>query len=119
MSTQTDLLRELTARFNERKPIEIERYFTPDFELDDPGSGARRSGHDGARAMANALAGLGESVRIEILHMIEQDDCVAVRYAVRSEGADPRIGAMIAFYRFVDGRIAEDWGVSTPAPWRR
>jgi predicted SnoaL-like aldol condensation-catalyzing enzyme len=119
MSKQTDVLRELIARFNARVPLEVERYFTPDFELDDPGSGARRSGHDGARAMADALAGFGDSVRLEILHMIEQDDCVAVRYAVRSEGADPSIGATIAFYRFVDGRIAEDWGVSTPAPWRR
>lgn len=93
MSTHTDVLRELIARFNERKPIEIERYFTPDFEFDDPRSGARRSGHDGARAMANALAELGESVRLEILRMVEQDDFVAVR----SDGAAPSIGAMIAF----------------------
>jgi hypothetical protein len=96
------VLRELVARLNEREPIEIERYFTPDFELDDPGSGARRSGHDGARAMANALAELGESVRLEIVHMIEQEDCVAVRYAVRSEGAAP---ASVRRSRFIDSSM--------------
>ena len=119
MSAQTDVLRQLCARFNERAPIEVERYFTPDFELDDPGSGARRSGHEGARAMANALAGLGDSVRLEILDIIEERDLVAVRYAVTTRTGEPDIGAMIAFYRFVDGRIAEDWGVSTRAAWRR
>lgn len=120
MSIQTDVLRELLARFNAGEPIEVERYFTPDFELDDPGSGARRSGHDGARAMGQAVSALGPPVKLEIMHMIEQGDLVAVRYAVVGEGpTPPGIGAMIGFYRFVDGKIAEDWGISTRSPWRR
>jgi predicted SnoaL-like aldol condensation-catalyzing enzyme len=36
-----------------------------------------------------------------------------------SQGPQPGAAAMIAFYRFVDGRIAEDWGVSTRTPWQR
>lgn len=117
MSDQTDVLHELIRCFNAREPIDIARYFTPDFELDDPGSGARRSGHAGARDMAEAVAKLGHEVKLEILHMIEQGDYVAVRYAVTSRGAEPR--AMMGLYRFVDARIAEDWGISTHSPWRR
>src|ERR1700742_3656711 len=82
MSAQTDALREVIRCFNEREPVDIPRYFTPDFELDDPGSGARRSGHDGVRDMSNALANLGPGVKLEILHMLEQGDYVAVRYTV-------------------------------------
>lgn len=119
MSVQTDVLHTLVATFNEGAPIEVERFFTPDFQLDDPGAGAWRTGHDGARDMANALAAWGPNTRLEILHMIEQDDYVAVRYRATSDGPGNTAAAMIAFYRFVDGRIAEDWGVSTRAPWRR
>ena len=52
----------------------MERYFTPDFELDDPSWGARRSGLEGARAMCDALRAVGENVQLEILHIIEQGD---------------------------------------------
>ena len=108
MSQQTELMHELIARFNRGESI----------ELDDPGSGARRSGHDGARAMCEAMAAVGEHVQLEVLHMLEQADHVAVRYLATWRGPNPGAAAMIGIYRFVDGRIARDWGVSTRAPWR-
>jgi predicted SnoaL-like aldol condensation-catalyzing enzyme len=119
MSRQTDLLREIIERFNRGETLEVERYFTPDFELDDPAFGVRRSGIEGARAMCEAMAAVGENVQLKILHMIEQDDHVAVRFLGTWQGVQPGSAAMIAFYRFVDGRIAEDWGISTRAPWQR
>ena len=119
MSRQTEVMRELIAKFNRGETIDVERYFTPDFELDDPSVGVRRSGHAGARAMGEALAAIGENVQLKILHMIAQDYCVAVRYLMTWEGDNAGSGASIAFYRFVDGRIAEDWGVGTRVPWQR
>lgn len=119
MSEQTALLRELVACFNRAEPLEIERYFAPEFELDDPGTGVRRSGIEGARAMCEALRAIGENVQLKILHMIEQDDYVAVRYLGTWQGPQPGSAAMMALYHFVNGRIAEDWGVSARAPWQK
>lgn len=119
MSQNTELMRELIARFNRGETIEVERYFTPDFELDDPASGVRRSGLEGARSMCDALRAIGENVQLNILHMIEQGDLVAIRYLGTWQGPQPGSAAMIAFYRFVDGRIAEDWGVGARTPWQR
>lgn len=119
MSQNTELMHELIARFNRGETIEVERYFTPDFELDDPAWGARRSGLEGARAMCEALRAIGENVQLEVLHMIEQGDLVAIRYLGTWQGPQAGSASMIAFYRFVDGKIAEDWGVSTRSPWQR
>ena len=33
MSAHTEILRELVARFNQRQPIAVERYFAPAFRL--------------------------------------------------------------------------------------
>jgi predicted SnoaL-like aldol condensation-catalyzing enzyme len=119
VSQQTALLHELIERFNRGESIEVERYFTPDFELDDPGAGVNRSGHAGARAMCEALAAIGEHVQLQVLHMLEQVDHVAVRYLATWQGPNAGSAAMIGIYRFADGRIAQDWGVSTRSPWRR
>lgn len=120
MSAQTDLLRMLTRMFNERAEIDVERYFTPDFELDQAGAGASRSGLAGARDMVNALYALDPGIQLEILATIEEGDCVAVRWQVTSTESPDFRGAMLAMYRFVAGRIAEDWGVGArPAAWRR
>jgi predicted SnoaL-like aldol condensation-catalyzing enzyme len=115
MSIQTEALRELVSLFNRRQPIEIERFFAPDFRLDQPG-GVHRVGLAGAREMAAALHAMGESARLEILEMIEQGDLVAVRWQV-SGLPGPNV-AMMAMYRFVDGRITDDWGIAVPAPWQ-
>jgi len=115
MSAHTEILRELVARFNQRQPIEVERYFAPTFRLAQP-NGAHREGLAGARAMVDALCALGEHVRLEILAMVEQDDLVAVRWQVTgmSGGA---ASAMMAMYRFEAGRIVDDWGIAVAAPW--
>jgi predicted SnoaL-like aldol condensation-catalyzing enzyme len=117
MSENTEKLRTLIELFNSGASIEIARYFTPDFELDAPADGARRSGYEGARQMVEALSKLG--VRLEILHMIEQDDHVAVRYRLHVSGPEPTTLSSIAIYRFEEGRIAEDWGLTSSKPWTR
>jgi len=119
MARNADVLRELIALFNRGESVDVARYFTPDFELDDPAFGVGRSGHEGALAMWHAMAAVGENVQLEILHVVEDDDYLAVRYHAHWQGQQPGVAAMIAMYRFVDGRIAEDWGVSTRAAWRR
>ena len=116
MSIQTDALRELTRLLNAREPVDVARFFTEDFRLEDPGAGVLRSGHAGARQMIDNVLALGPDARLDILDMFEQGDRVAVRWQV-STGA-PRSGpAMIAIYQFAGARIAQDWGISVQSPW--
>lgn len=116
MSAHCDLLRELVARFNQRQPIEVSRYFAENFRLDQPG-GADRVGLAGAQEIIDALYALGDCVRLEILTLVEQGQYVAVRWQV--EGMRGGVAsAMMAMYRFEGGRIADDWGLAVGAPWR-
>ena len=117
MSAQTETLRTLVSLLNARQPIDVARFFTPDFRLVQPG-GVAQHGLKGARAMLDAMLALGPDVQVTILDTIEQADRVAVRYQVASEQVRPPLsGAMIAIYRFVGGRIAEDWGVAARVAW--
>jgi len=43
MSVQTDALLELVELFNARKEIDLPRFFTEDFRLEDPGAGVIRT----------------------------------------------------------------------------
>jgi predicted SnoaL-like aldol condensation-catalyzing enzyme len=113
MSTQVELLRELVSRFNRGEDLEIERYFTADFRLDQPGA-VFRTGHQGAREMMRSLRDLGADAELEILDAVEQGDRVAVRW--RASGGST-VTSLLAIYRFENGRIAEDWGVAIRAPW--
>jgi len=115
LSTHSQLLRELVARFNERQSIEVERYFAPNFQLRQPG-GRDRAGLAGARDMIDALVALGEQVHLRILAMVEQDDHVAVRWQVEGLQAGAA-AAMMGIYRFEAGLIVEDWGLAVGAPW--
>ena len=115
MSAHSDLLRELVARFNQRQPIDVARYFAPNFQLDQPG-GENRIGLAGAQSMIDSLYRLGDSVQLHIVAMIEQGDYLAVRWHV--EGSPEAAGAMIGMYRFESGRIADDWGLAVHAQWR-
>ena len=118
MSVQKQVIRELTVLLNARKSIPTARFFTPDFKLYDPGAGVWLDGYSGAQDMIDTVLTLGPKVTLEILDMIEQGDRVAVRWqATISGGPDARSAAMMAIYRFVDGRIAEDWGISARVPW--
>jgi len=51
--------------------------------------------------------------------MIEEGDRVAVRWQLTAtyEGR-PFEQSIMAIYRFENGRIAEDWGISIRALWR-
>jgi predicted ester cyclase len=116
MSTQTDALHELVRLFNKRGLIDIARFFTDDFRLEDPGVGVKRSGHNGARQMLEGIRALAPDVQLEILDIFEGGNRVAVRWRVTVNGNQDR-AAMIAIYQFEGGRIARDWGISVRSPW--
>jgi predicted SnoaL-like aldol condensation-catalyzing enzyme len=116
---KAELLQELSELVNQRRPVPIARYFTEDFRLDDAGAGVVRSGHAGAQTMMENILALAPDVRLEMLDTVEAADRVAVRWRLtgnRTTGAFDV--AMIAIYRFVDGRIAEDWGVWSGRAWQ-
>jgi hypothetical protein len=97
-----------------RVPIKAE-----DFRLDDAGAGVVRTGHAGAQTMMDSILSLAPDVRFEILDTVEAADRVAVRWRVTGMRTTGLFDvAMIAIYRFVDGRIAEDWGVWSGKPWQ-
>jgi predicted ester cyclase len=116
MSAQTDSLRELVLLLNAGKAIDVARFFTEDFRLEDPGVGVKRTGHDGARQMLEAIRALAPDVKLEILDMFESGNRVAIRWRVTVDGNQDR-AAMIAIYQFDGNRIARDWGISVRSPW--
>ena len=63
-------------------------------------------------------AGLKTPINVEILDMIEEGDRVAVRWQLTATCDDgkPYEQSIMAIYRFENGRIAEDWGVSSRHP---
>jgi ketosteroid isomerase-like protein len=124
MSQQTDLLREITAATNSGAPDRISDWFTEDFRLHEPGKPALPVGHEGARQMREAGRRMREGLKppiisVEILDMIEEGDRVAVRLQLTGTYDDgkPYERSIMAIYRFENGRIAEDWGIATPALW--
>jgi hypothetical protein len=54
----------------------------------------------------------------EALDMLEEDNRVAVRWRL-TETKEDRIfdRAIMSMYRFENGRIAEDWGISSQEGW--
>jgi len=118
MPAQTDVIRELASLLNARKEVPIARFFTGDFRLYDPGAGIWLEGHKGAQDMVEMVLAFSPNARLEILDMIEQGDRVAVRWQLTSESTPhARSASMLAIYRFANGRIAQDWGISVGAPW--
>ena len=104
---------------NQRQPVPIARCFTEHFRLDHAGAGVVRTGHAGAQSMIDDILSLAPDVRLEMLDTVEAADRVAVRWRVTGTRTIGSFDvAMIAIYRFVDGRIAEDWGVSSGKPWQ-
>ena len=123
MSQQKDLLREIAAASRLGASDRISDWFTEDFQLHEPGKPALPVGHEGARQMREMgrqmRAGLQTSINVEALDMIEEGDRVAVRWQLTATYQDgrPYERSIMAIYRFENGRIAEDWGISTPALW--
>lgn len=119
MPANAEILKELAGLVNRRQPIEIGRYFTEDFRLDDAGAGIVRHGIGGAEAMMESILALAPDVRLDILDAVEAADRLAVRWRLTGMRAGkPFDVAMIAIYRFAGGRIAEDWGVWSGKPWQ-
>jgi ketosteroid isomerase-like protein len=118
MSQQKELLRELAAAHNSGAPDRISDWFTEDFRLHEPGEPALPAGHQGARQMRARFRTLMPPIKLEILDMIEEGDRVAVRWQLTAtyEGK-PFEQSIMAIYRFEEGRIAEDWGISIRALW--
>ena len=114
MSVQTDVLRELVELFNARKAIDVARFFTEDFRLEDPGAGVIRTGLDGAQSMMEALRALAHEGHLEILDMFESGNRVAARWSYKGPGAS---FAMMSIYEFNGKRIQRDWGILARAPW--
>ena len=119
MSQQKELLREMAAAHNSGAPDRISNWFTEDFRLHEPGAQALPLGHQGAIQMRARFRTLTPPIKLEILDMIEEGDRVAVRWQLTAtyEGR-PFEQSIMAIYRFENGRIAEDWGISIGALWR-
>jgi hypothetical protein len=114
MSVQTDALVELVELFNARKAIDVPRFFTEDFRLEDPGAGVIRTGLDGAQRMMEAVRALAHDGHLEILDMFESGNRVAARWSYKSAGGS---FAMMSIYEFNGERIQRDWGILARAPW--
>ena len=76
-------------------------------------------GHTGAEAMLQTFLKLGPSMKVEVMDVIEAGDGAAVRWVFSGERDGEAVTIpCIAMYRFVGGRVAEDWGItSTKGPW--
>ena len=119
MPTNVELLGEVAELLNHRLPLPIERYFTEDFRLDDAGAGMMLTGHAGAKAMIDHILALAPDVHYQIRDTVAAADRVAVRWRVTGTRRTGLFDvAMMAIYRFVNGRIAEDWGVWSGKPWQ-
>jgi ketosteroid isomerase-like protein len=96
----------------------IEAWFTDDFRLHDPDFPNWPSGHHGASAILAQTVTLGPTTKLEVLDMLEADNRVVVRWqfsATREGEVFDR--AILSMYRFENGRIAEDCGISSRQPW--
>jgi ketosteroid isomerase-like protein len=118
MSQQTDLLREIAAAKSAGAPDRIADWFTEDFRLHEPGAPPLPAGHAGAAQMLARFRSLTPPINLAILDMIEEGDRVAVRWQFTATyDGKPFEQSIVAIYRFEQGRIAEDWGVSVRERW--
>jgi predicted ester cyclase len=118
MSRQKALLRGMAEALAAGDADHVAEWFTEDFALHDQAFGGALHGHDGARQMLARLAEMLPGTRIAILDMVEEEDRVAVRWLFEAgEPGQATQVSVLAIYRFVDGRIAEDWGAAAPGEW--
>lgn len=117
LSPQQTVLATIAERLSAGRSEGLEQFFCETFELHDPRTPNWPPGRDGARRMIAEFAALGPTLQLDAVDMIEQEDRVAVRWRVRWTGNDAQEAAIVAIYRFENGLIAEDWGVSVRAAW--
>jgi ketosteroid isomerase-like protein len=121
MSNKECFLR-VVAALNAGDSEHVAEWFTEDFKLHEPGVPLERvAGHEGARRMLHHIrTAIVPETRFEMLDMVEEGDRVAVRWQFSGvKDGHPVVVPCIAIYSFVDGRIAEDWGIASYQghPW--
>ena len=111
----------------------IDEVCSTDFAFHSPNFPNWPRGLEGARAIATLGPGIFSDSQSTIDDVIAAEDKVVVRSSIRGKYiGDPRPGfpnpgerfamGLIAIYRFVDGKIVDDWGIQvacSPAdnPW--
>ncbi len=117
MSHQAFFLR-VAAAITARDLDHVAEWFTEDFRLHEPGFDIP-NGPAGAEVMLQTFLKLGPAMKVEVLDVIEAGDRAAVRWLFSGESDGEAVAIpCIAMYRFVGGRVAEDWGItSTRGPW--
>jgi ketosteroid isomerase-like protein len=110
-----DFFLQLAAAINADETVHIADWFTEDFKLHEPGVPLDRvTGHEGAQHMLHHLrTTLLPETQLQILDIVEEGDRVAVRWQFSGiKDGQPVVMPCVAIYRFVDGRVAEDWGIA-------
>jgi hypothetical protein len=118
MSRQKAVLLEIADARSSGGDHRKEAWFTEDFRLHDPGFPNWPCGHVGASAMLAQNVSLGPTTKFEALGMLEEDNRVAVRWRLMGTQEGKIFDrAIMSMYRFENGRIAEDWGISSQGGW--
>lgn len=118
MSKQKDVLLRIAEAIRSGGAYRIAEWFTEDFRLYEPTKPNWPTGHEGISKLLEQFRTLTPPIRFEPLDMVEEGNRVAVRWVLSSTDKDEPVHfAMMAIYRFEDGRIAEDWGVSIGGEW--
>jgi ketosteroid isomerase-like protein len=110
----------------------VDEVCSPNFAFYSPNWPNWPRGLEGARKLVAPPAGGPVETRFKVEDIFAEDDKVAVRWTFRGTyqgeakpgfpkpGEKYAVGA-ISIYRFVDGKIEEDWGAEafspTDAPW--
>jgi steroid delta-isomerase-like uncharacterized protein len=110
----------------------IDEVFSPTFVLHDAHHPHWPRGLEGARQMVTVMRTAAPDLQLTVEDMVAEGDKVVVRWTFRGThtGASvsgtpptgkPLTALAIGIYRFVDGKIAEDWGMAalcqTDTPW--
>jgi predicted ester cyclase len=120
-------IRRMIAAFNQRDLTFVDEGFSPHFILHTALTPGWPRGLEGARKMFTAMFATAPDVQSTIEDMVAEGEKVAVRWTFRGThtGESPLTGAptgapftlvAISLYRFVNGKIEEDWGVD--AQWQ-
>jgi predicted ester cyclase len=125
-------IRRMVENFNRRDLAFIDQTFSPHFVLHTARTSGWPRGLEGARKMFTTMLTTSPNIQATIEDIVAEGDKIAVRWTFQGthSGESPFSGSptgetftmvSIAIYRFVDGKITEDWGVDarwqTGKPW--
>ena len=126
------VLGQIVEAFNKRELNVVDEVFAPTFVLHTARTPGWPQGLAGARQMFTTMLAAAPDIQATIEDIVAEGDKVAVRWTFRGThtGESPLSGGptgerltavAIAIYRFVGGKIAEDWGVDarweSGGPW--